>query len=139
MNKYIHIFAKKQISFHGERYKRNYMTKSIKSIKNIDTYYDVDQCIFFNNILDDRYYIYSFYLKEIGGPNIVEISKKTYEQEKTAESIELLVTSVEEISSYIIELEVAARDALRPLGSSLKINDIKIPKYLLDNEEKIEK
>ena len=49
------------------------------------------------------------------------------------------VTSVEEISAYIIELEVAARDALRPLGSSLKINDIKIPKYLLDNEEKIEK
>lgn len=115
------------------------MTKSIKSIKNIDTYYDGDQCIFFNNILDDRYYIYSFYLKEIGGPNIVEISKKTYEQEKTAESIELLVTSVEEISSYIIELEIAARDALRPIGSSLKINDIKIPKYLLDNEEKIEK
>ena len=115
------------------------MTKSIKSIKNIDTYYDVDQCILFNNILDDRYYIYSFYLKEIDGPNIIEISKKTYEQEKTAESIELLVTSVEEISSYIIELEVAARDALRPLGSALKINDIKIPKYLLDNEEKIEK
>ena len=115
------------------------MTKSIKSIKNIDTYYDVDQCISFNHILDDRYYIYSFYLKEIDGPNIIEISKKTYEQEKTAESIELLVTSVEEISSYIIELEVAARDALRPLGSSLKINDIKIPKYLLDNEEKIEK
>ena len=84
-------------------------------------------------------YIYSFYLKEIDGPNIIEISKKTYEQEKTAESIELLVTSVEEISSYIIELEVAARDALRPLGSSLKINNIKIPKYLLDNEEKIEK
>lgn len=115
------------------------MTKSIKSIKNTDTYYDVDQCIFFNNILDNRYYIYSFYLKEIDGPNIVEVSKEVYEQEKTDESAELLVVSVEEISSYIIALKAAACDALRTLGSSLKINNIKIPKYLLDNEEKVEK
>lgn len=112
------------------------MIKSIKTLNGENAYYNPEYCIFFNNVSTNKYYIYSFYLEEESAePSIIEISAEVYNQEKTDGSTELLVTSVDEIFAHIIELKIAAYDAIRPLGDALKINDIKIPEYLLKDDK----
>lgn len=112
------------------------MIKSVKSLNSENAYYNPEYCIFFNNVSTDKYYIYSFYLEEKSvEPSIIEISAEVYNQEKIDESTELLVTSIDEMFAYIIELKIAAYDAIRPLGDALKINNIKIPEYLLKDDK----